>query len=75
MAFGIVKEIFGEKSIKVQVPQEVTVDALMALLRQSYPAMNSLSSFAIAVNGVYARGDEYLSSAEEIAVIPPVSGG
>ena len=32
-------------------------------------------TLAFAVNGEYARGEDAVSSGDEVAVLPPVSGG
>jgi molybdopterin synthase sulfur carrier subunit len=46
-------------------------DALLSL----YPSLKDLNSLMIAVNNAYAEEDVTLSEADEIALIPPVSGG
>lgn len=54
----------------------VTADQLKAALADSYPGAASLinSSF-LAVNQEYARGDMLITEKDELALIPPVSGG
>jgi len=44
-------------------------------LQQNYPRLKQLSSFMLAVNNGYSNGDERITQLDEIAVIPPVSGG
>ena len=76
LAFGVAKEIFEAASIKMEVNDEmVTVDRLKNLLQQNYPRLQQLSSYMIAVNNEYAGGGQMLYATDEIAVIPPVSGG
>jgi len=73
LAFGIVKEIFESSSISVD--SEDTVGALKEKLEASYPRLKALASYMIAVNNEYAGNDVVLKQGDEIAIIPPVSGG
>ena len=76
LAFGVAKEIFGAPSIDVSFGKDViTVDALKGMLQQTYPRLQQLSSYMIAVNNDYAKGAEVIGARDEVAVIPPVSGG
>ena len=47
----------------------------MAHLRAQYPVLGELTSFAVAVNNEYAGPEQQLREHDEIALIPPVSGG
>ena len=75
LAFGIVKEIFGAASLEVDAGETVSVASLKTKLEDQYPLLKQLFSFMIAVNGVYAAPDAIISSGDEVAIIPPVSGG
>ncbi len=76
LAFGITKDIFGASSAEVEVDDEtVTVNSLKTLLQQRYPRLQKLSSYMIAVNNDYGSGEDVIHANDEIAVIPPVSGG
>lgn len=74
LAFGIAKDIFGGREINVQ-PQEATAQSLKAELEARYPALKELASYMIAVNDEYADSNTVIRSTDEIAIIPPVSGG
>ncbi len=73
LAFGIVKELFGAASVEVDAAANIT--ALKEVLCQRYPQLQKLSSFMIAINGTYAGPDSVIQDGDEIAIIPPVSGG
>lgn len=76
LLFGITRDIAGKQ--KITVPADVqlnTVGALKSWLGQQYPAMQQLSSLAIAVNSEYAEDGLTIDQSSEIALIPPVSGG
>ena len=74
LAFGIVKDIFGSSSITVEL-QDASVTALKTLLEDIYPRLKQLASYMVAVNNEYADAGMTIMDNDEIAVIPPVSGG
>lgn len=72
-AFGHIREALGNTELEVAGPIG-DVGALRTFLIGTYPSIQ-WSSVAIAINRQYAQDDEPLSSNDEIALIPPVSGG
>ena len=74
LAFGIAKEIFGASSITVELPGNSVAD-LKTNLELSYPKLKALASYLVAVNNEYAGDEQVLDSRDEVAIIPPVSGG
>lgn len=77
LMFGIAKEIFGESSVKIELshPLMLTVNSLKSLLEKHQPALMGLGSYMIAVNNEYAEPGQVIHEKDEIALIPPVSGG
>ena len=75
LAFGIARDIMGGSMVGIEVPSACSVGVLKELLTNLYPALTGLSSFTIAVNGEYALPDREIKSGDEVAIIPPVSGG
>lgn len=75
LAFGIAKEIVGGSSVEVELTNDATVGELRDELEEQYPRLAQLASFMIAVNNEYAVADNALQQRDEIAIIPPVSGG
>ena len=73
-AFGITREILGGRE-KVISCDGQTVAALKQTLFHTYPELTGLKSLFVAVNGAYAEDDTVLNESDEIALIPPVSGG
>ena len=73
--FGIAREIVGQPSLALTAPAGQSVSGLLAELRAQYPALAGLRSLAVAVNNEYAAEDVALHERDEIALIPPVSGG
>ncbi len=73
--FGIAREIVGQSTLPLTVPDGQSAAGLLAELRTRYPALAGLRSLAVAVNNEYAAADVPLHERDEIALIPPVSGG
>lgn len=72
-AFGQVKEIVGLAELRVEEEMR-NVETLRNYLKEKYPSVR-WSSVAIAVNKQYAQDHDSIKSGDEIALIPPVSGG
>ncbi len=61
---------------RVELPGPPTVAHLRQQLTDHWPALaDLLPRCAVAVNHEYATDDTALSAGDEVAVIPPVSGG
>ncbi len=75
MAFGITKDIVGKTLINFELPEGSSVKELKEQLETNYPRMQELKSLLIAVNEEYGDETHILSERDEIALIPPVSGG
>jgi molybdopterin synthase sulfur carrier subunit len=75
LAFGIAKDIFGAASIVITIQDDATAANLKAVLETKFPKLRLLKSYMIAVNDEYADDDLLISATDEIAIIPPVSGG
>ena len=74
LAFGIAKDIFGRSSVDLHLNGNTTAD-LKTTLEEQYPRLKQLRSYMIAVNNEYALDEGILTETDEIALIPPVSGG
>jgi molybdopterin synthase sulfur carrier subunit len=73
-AFGITKDILGGKEMVIEVEGQ-TVAEVRKHLTGKYPSLIGLKSLFIAVNSNYAEDNQQLAETDEIALIPPVSGG
>ena len=72
--FGVLKDVMGHGSVLMDVPDGASVAELLALHRKSN-ADSVWDSIAVAVNQEYARGTDVLKDGDEVALLPPVSGG
>ena len=74
--FASVREIVGHRDIVLEVPSDFKASALPHRLAAEYPGMHPLlASLKIAVNHEYADEECILREGDEVALIPPVSGG
>lgn len=80
LLFAGLAEALGSREIDVPadwVPAEggpATVGALDAWLREHHPALRE-RRFRVAVNQGYAAEGDPVAQGDEVALIPPVSGG
>ena len=75
LAFGIAKEIFSSASVHIPLQEGASAGELKTALEQAYPRLQQLKSWMLAVNNEYAAADTPIGEGDEIALIPPVSGG
>lgn len=74
--FAILREVVGEKEITITVPSGVTVSYLNNEILKKYPQLKSFSNkFVTSVNCKVTTGNTIITSSDEIALLPPVSGG
>lgn len=75
LLFGITRDLTGQSAVSVPLNEGASVGDLLGQLHQDYPALTGIRSLLIAVNGEYAEPEQLLTHHDEIALIPPVSGG
>jgi molybdopterin converting factor small subunit len=75
VAFGIAKDILQSKHMEVDLSPGDSISTLRQTLVHRYPEFAKLKSLSFAV-GVNYQDDAYgLHENDEVAIIPPVSGG
>jgi MoaE-MoaD fusion protein len=73
--FGVLKDLAGRGSDTLTLPDFATAGDVLGHYEQ-VPAMTGrLKSIAISVNQEYARPELQLKPGDEVALLPPVSGG
>jgi MoaE-MoaD fusion protein len=74
--FARLREQAGTDSETVQVPERSTVEDVYAALRRAHPSLESnLDAVRPAINQEFAGWDAPVGEGDEVAFIPPVSGG
>jgi molybdopterin converting factor subunit 1 len=75
-AFALLREALGAAELAVTLPAGADVAALLARLDDDHPdAKLPGRRFTTAVNRSYAPPETVLADGDEVALIPPVSGG
>ena len=74
--FGMLKDMAGKAADSIELPEGASVRDVLAHYERVAPQLkNSFPSLAMAVNQQYAAADTTLHSGDEVALLPPVSGG
>lgn len=74
--FASARDIVGEKNLTIELDRESKVDDLMKHLYDRYPELENMKEqLLISVNKDRTNKDEPLKDGDEIAVMPPVTGG
>ena len=73
--FGVLRERFGPEEQLEQFPGDSVAD-ILRYYRVIAPELGDLwASVAVAVNQQYSAGTALLFEGDEVALLPPVSGG
>ena len=76
LLFARLRDIAGTANLERNLPDGATARALWKTLVQVFPDFDSYSeAISTAINEEYARMDSELSDGDEVAFLPPVSGG
>ena len=74
--FGMLKDVAGKPSDVIELADGASVRDMLARYESQMPRLKeSLPSLAVAVNQQYAGPDTKLKPDDEVALLPPVSGG
>ena len=74
--FGTLKDLFALQQQPLDLPDGATVESLLSLLRaQTSKQSDVWRTLAVAVNRDYSGPSTVLHEGDEVALLPPVSGG
>ncbi|MBI4574044.1 MAG: molybdopterin converting factor subunit 1 [candidate division NC10 bacterium] len=74
--FASAKDIVGQREVLLDLPEGTTAAGLLQRLAADHPGLRGLApSIRLAVNREYVEGSRLLAEGDEVAFIPPVSGG
>lgn len=74
--FGVLKDLVGRSSETVELPAGARVDDLLSRYSRHFARIQDmLPSLALSVNQEYSQSDRLLHEGDEVALLPPVSGG
>jgi molybdopterin converting factor subunit 1 len=76
LLFGAAADRAGTRKVELEIDEGSTLAEVWPLLAERYPDLSAMrDTLAFAVNGEYARMDGRVGPGDEVAVLPPVSGG
>lgn len=76
LLFGAAADRAGTRKVQLELEEDSTLAEVWPLLVERYPDLSSMrNTLAFAINGEYARMDGRVGPGDEVAVLPPVSGG
>jgi molybdopterin converting factor subunit 1 len=74
--FAMLRERAGAGELQQEVPGSTTVRSLWQMIREQHPALAAYGGpVRFAVNQAYVDSETVLQDNDEVAFIPPVSGG
>jgi molybdopterin converting factor subunit 1 len=74
--FARLRDLAGGGELTVEVPEGSTAEAVWAALAAAHPGVAPhRGSVSVAVNADYARMTTRVAEGDEVAFLPPVSGG
>jgi molybdopterin synthase catalytic subunit len=76
LLFGVLKDLLGRAVETVELPEGAGVPDVILYYARGSPRFEAMvPSLAISVNQEYCRADRTLREGDEVALLPPVSGG
>lgn len=74
--FARLRDVAGAADLARELPGGATAGALWDLLADEHPDLAAYrGAVSVAVNAEYARMDARIADGDEVAFLPPVSGG
>ena len=73
--FASSREIIGKDEVRLKLTDQTTVGDLRKMILEMYPALSKKVKFAVAVNHKVVDDSTTVSHLDEVAILPPVSGG
>lgn len=75
LMFGPIADAVGRDEVVLELAEGARAGDVAPALRERHPELVAGGAHALAVNATYAEADRPLVDGDEVALIPPVSGG
>ncbi len=74
--YGVLQQIIGARRLTLELAEGASVGGLAETLSAQYPALaERLPTVAFAVGDALASSERLLQHGDQVALLPPVSGG
>lgn len=73
--FAMCRELIGKDQITLKLKNQMTVADIRKKILKLYPVLSGRTQFVVAVNYVIVDEITHISEKDEVAILPPVSGG
>lgn len=72
--FAGIRQKIGKDEIMINTEHEIKVEELISIIKENYPEIGEMNFF-VSVNHEFADKEKIIKDGDEIALLPPVSGG
>ena len=74
--FASIRQAMNSNEIKIDIDNKITVSQMEKIIFETFPNLKKSNiPFFVAVNHKYAEDFYVIGTMDEVALIPPVSGG
>lgn len=74
--FAILREMAGREETTLEVPDEISCEEVLLRLQTEIPVLGSVFKLClVTINGRYVDKTMDVAEGDEVAILPPVSGG
>ncbi len=74
--FAAARELAGAETVSIELPDDATAATVLQSLARQHPKLHELlPACRLAVDLRFVPPDEPVADAQQVALIPPVSGG
>lgn len=76
--FAMLKNKVGQEEVTLDVPENISLEKFKQILKKEFPAITEFlvrKSILISVNQEFATESTIIKDGDEVALLPPFSGG
>lgn len=75
--FAMLKGKVGRDEVEISIPGQIALNQLKEILKREFPSIKDYidKSIMISVNQEFAASDTIIKDGDEVALLPPFSGG
>jgi len=74
--FASLRQAMNSDKMVIEIDNEITVSQMKKIVFETFPNLKKLNiPFFVAVNYKFAKDSSIIKTKDEVALIPPISGG